>query len=123
MEYKNLVVTTHAAERMKQRSIGVDAVAAAISAPDKKYPGKQAGTTKFIKSVGKRRLHVIAQYITEEHRWLVISVWVRGEDDQAPLSWQLLSLPFKVAFWLGRAVLNGLLTLLGRKKLGKKRGL
>lgn len=104
MTYHNLVFTKHAQERSRQRGITLDAVEAAVLNPDQKFVGKQPGTTKFIKTIKDRRLHIVAQYLSDEHKWLVISVWVRGEDDQAPLSWQLIVLPFKLAWWVIKRV-------------------
>lgn len=100
MEYHNLIITKHAEERLKQRSITLQAIESTVLSPDKKFPGKQPGTTKFIKTVNNRLVHIVGQYLKEENKWLIISVWVRGEDDQAPLSWQLISLPFKLVWWV-----------------------
>jgi hypothetical protein len=97
--YKNLVFTTHAWERRNDRAITLDMVYQAVMAPDKKFPGKQKNTIKFIRTVQGRRLHVVAQPIENNH-WLIISVWVRGEDDRPPLAWQLITLPFKILFWI-----------------------
>jgi hypothetical protein len=37
-------------------------------------------------------VHVVAYYLDDERKWLVKSVWVRGEDDPKPLWWQMLTL-------------------------------
>jgi hypothetical protein len=100
MNYHHLVLTTHAQDRLQQRAISLDAVEAAVVHPDKKYPGKQAGTTKFIKTINGRRLHIIAQHLPDKDQWLIISVWVRGEDDRPSLAWQILALPFKILWWM-----------------------
>lgn len=96
--YKNLIFTNHAFDRLSLRSITQDAIWQTINYPEKKYPQDQ--TIKFIKSVQDRRLHVIASWLAKENKWLVVSVWVRGEEDQEPVIWQLITLPFKLIWWL-----------------------
>lgn len=106
MSSTQIVFTTHAEERRRQRSIPVEAIKSTVLHPHKTYPGKQAGTTKFLKTVNQRRLHVVAQYLKDEKKWLIISVWVRGEDDQPSLSWQLLTLPFRLGWWILQKLFN-----------------
>ncbi len=98
--YKNLIFTTHALERLKKRSISLEAIYQTVNFPDKKFQ-KQANI-KFIKSVKDRNVQVIAQFKDQVQKWLIISVWVRGEDDQASLAWQMISLPFKLLYYLLR---------------------
>lgn len=97
--YKNLVFTNHAFERIKTRAIAPDAVWQAIDHPDQRFTQGQT-TTRFIKTVAGRKIHAVATYLNREHKWLVVSVWVRGEDDRQPLVWQLLTLPFKIVWWV-----------------------
>src|SRR3989304_4172876 len=91
--HKNLVFSKHALERLNDRVLTQDAIEQTIANPDKTYPKK--GNTKFIRTVNNRLIHVIATPI-ENHQWLVISAWVRGEEDRESLVWQLLSLAFEV---------------------------
>jgi len=106
-KYKNLVFTDHALDRSSSRTVNRDAIWETVNHPGQKY--REAGeTTKFIKTVGGRKIHVVANYLKNERQWLVISVWVRGENDQLPLLWQLLTLPFKIVFWLGSWVFGTL---------------
>ncbi|HEX7018041.1 MAG TPA: DUF4258 domain-containing protein [Patescibacteria group bacterium] len=98
MRYKNLVFTKHALERLNDRTITAEAVQRVIQAPDKKFDN--GGSTKFIRTLDDRKYHVVASYLKQEHTWLIISVWVRGEDDQQPLIWQLITLPFRFGWWL-----------------------
>lgn len=96
--YRDCIFTTHALERLKQRSISEYAVADTVSYPDKKFPdGKN---TKFIKMIGGRKHHVVAHWKPADHKWLIVSAWVRGEDDSQPLYLQLLFAPFKLVWWL-----------------------
>lgn len=82
MEHKNVIFTKHALERMKLRRITPDMVVKAIKSPEQQEK-EDDGDTKFIKVINKRNLHVVANYQTDEKKWLVVSTWVRGEDDPA----------------------------------------
>jgi len=95
--YKNLVFTKHAQERISGRVLTQDAIYLTVTAPDKTFPSK--GNTKFIRTVNNRLIHVVATPI-ENQQWLVVSAWVRGEEDRESLVWQLLTLPFKLT-WRG----------------------
>jgi hypothetical protein len=88
--YKNLVFTKHALERLKDRTITQDAIYQTVLAPDQSFAQKD--NTKFTRTIGGRLIHVVASSI-ENHQWLIVSVWVRGEEDRVSLVWQLLTLP------------------------------
>lgn len=105
--YKNLVFTKHALERLGDRSISMDAIWQTVSHPDKKFKN-DGNSTKFIKTVGGRKVHTVATYLNKENKWLVVSVWVRGEDDKQPLVWQIIVLPFKILWWLLKAIFKTL---------------
>lgn len=96
--YKNIILTTHAAERLRQRSISEYIVAAVIEHPDKSYTEKN-NSKKFIRTYNGRRYHVVAQWKPSEQKWLIVSAWVRGENDSEPLSTTLILLPFRVIWW------------------------
>jgi hypothetical protein len=107
--YKNLVFTNHAFDRIKGRVITKDAVYLVINNADKKYKTDN-NSTKFIKTVRGRKIHVVANYLMKENKWLIISVWVRGEDDKAPIIWTLITLPFvityKILIWFLKRMSN-----------------
>jgi hypothetical protein len=94
-EYKNVIFTQHALQRMKLRRINQEMVVTAIRRPDKQEL-EGDGDTKFIKLVDGRSLHVVSKYLNEDRKWLVISTWVRGEDDPKPLWLQILMLPVRL---------------------------
>ncbi len=96
--YKDLVFSDHALHRVSLRSLRLEAVYQSIHNPDKSFP-QEDGKTKFIKLANDRKYHVVAKK-TDQDQWLVISVWVRGEEDPVPLMWQLITLPFKAVWWL-----------------------
>ena len=97
--YKNIVFTNHAYDRIKSRSISSHAIYETIQYPDKEFK-KASNATKYIKTIHDRKYHVVAKYKKNEKKYLVISAWVRGEDDKQPLIWQILTLPFKIAWWI-----------------------
>jgi hypothetical protein len=101
--YHNLIFTDHGWERMGKRHLGPDMVRLAIEQPDRKIGENKKDTTKFIKNIRGRMVHVVATALPD-HKWLVISVWVRGEDDQLPLVWRLIVLPFTFLWWLVRLI-------------------
>lgn len=96
--YRSLIFTDHALDRSGSRSITQEMVYQAIAHPAKKF--EEGNTTKFIKTVHKRKVHVVAQYLKDEKKWLVISVWVRGEDDKQPLVWKIITFPFWIVWML-----------------------
>ena len=102
-EYKNLIFTNHAMDRLKDRSINYSHIADVVNYPDKKFL-KDDQTNKFIKTINGRKIHTVANYLKKEKKWLIISVWVRGEDDKLPLVWKLIILPFRLIWWLVKAI-------------------
>ncbi len=98
-----LLITKHARERLQQRSISEYALSQVIAAPDKKL--SEGNSTKFIRTYQGRKYHVVAQWKASEQKWLVISAWVRGEDDSEPLSVTLLLAPFRILWWLIKKLL------------------
>jgi hypothetical protein len=97
--YQQLIFTNHAWDRLQERSISPDAIWQTVQAPSQQVAmGDEK--TKYIRTVGGRLIHVVASWLPHERQWLVVSVWVRGENDKVPLIWQLITLPFKLIAWL-----------------------
>lgn len=111
--YKNLIFTTHALERMSDRSISPHAVWQVISAPEKTKSSGE-GAKKYIKTLSERKYHIVAKYLAQEQKYLVISVWVRGEDDKVSFVWQLIALPFKFIWWQVKLIVKALKFLFWR---------
>ena len=84
--YKNLIFTNHAYDRIKSRSISNHSIYETVRNPDKKQK-KSGDSIKYIRKV-------------DQKKHLVISAWVRGEDDRVPFIWQLITLPFKILLWI-----------------------
>src|SRR5690606_7369011 len=100
------IFTKHALERSKIRSVSLDAVVSVLQKPDTTKPTEKENTSKFIRLLNDRLIHVVATYLPEQQKWLVVSVWVRGEEDKPSLSWQLISFPFKALWWLLKKLLT-----------------
>src|SRR5260221_72255 len=96
----DFIFTTHAKERLQQRSIPISDAELVLRQPAQTFPGKKVGTTKFVRDVGGRNIQLVATYLQDQKKWLVVSAWVRGEEDRVPLVWQILVAPFKLAWWL-----------------------
>lgn len=92
---KNFILTNHAEQRMKLRRITHEMIAKTIQKPDEREP-ESDGDTQFIRTLEKRQVHVVAKYLDDEKKWLVKSVWVRGEEDPKPLWMRLILLPINI---------------------------
>jgi hypothetical protein len=90
------ILTNHARERLKERWITEDAIASVLRSPERTVPGAKPDTVKFIRTLNDRQVQVVGKYLPDQDRWLVLSVWVRGEEDQAPLTWRIISFPVKL---------------------------
>lgn len=101
--YKNLIFTKHAYTRLRDRSVNFENIFQTIKNPSDKVQIED-GKTKFFKEINSRKHQVVAKFLPKEKKWLVISVWVRGEEDKVPLAWQLITLPFKLIWKLLRII-------------------
>ncbi len=95
--YKNIVFTKHAAERMALRSITQHSIWETITYPHQVRCDKK-DTKKYIKTIRGRKYFAVASKLPKENTYVVVSTWVRGEDDKPPLVWILITTPFKI-FW------------------------
>ncbi|MBP7740689.1 DUF4258 domain-containing protein [Candidatus Woesebacteria bacterium] len=95
--YKNIVFTKHAFERMKKRSIAVDKIWDVVNHPHKTFGDSQK---KFIKEINGRKYQAIAKFLNKENKYLIISTWVRGEDDKQEIIWMIITFPFKLIWWI-----------------------
>lgn len=80
INHKTVVFTKHARERMMLRRISEDMAIQVMRNPDhiKKVDD---GKVKFIGKSRGANVHVVGRPIPDENKWLVVSLWVRGEDD------------------------------------------
>jgi len=103
--YKNLIFTDHALKRAKKRSLKQRSIYRTINHPDCTQ-SKTNKTTKYCKTIKTRKYQVVAQYLSKEKKYLVVSNWVRGEKDKLPLLIRMVLLPFSIVLWLLKKLLN-----------------
>ncbi len=97
-----IIFTKHARERMSLRSVRESDVITVVQRPHQTLPTDKPETTKFIRTLRERELQVVAKHLSGENKTLIISVWVRGEEDPTPLLWRVLTLPFTIVVWLSK---------------------
>lgn len=95
-----LIFTHHAEKRLTRRHISKQMIESAISSPDRRIDQTETpGNIKFEKTINNRAVHVIATYLVHEKSWLIISAWVRGEEDAHSLEEQIIFAPFKIIWF------------------------
>jgi len=94
--YGGMIWTNHALDRLDRRQISQSDALATLKKPDKTFPGKKEESVKFIRLINQRQIHVVGK-LNEDKQWVIMSVWVRGEEDR---QWWLVRV-FKT---LGRIV-------------------
>ncbi|MDO5561781.1 MAG: DUF4258 domain-containing protein [bacterium] len=96
-----IIFTDHARARIRKRRMSLTGVEKTIENPDRKKTLSD-GQTKFVKFLDNRLYQVIAVYKSDQKAWIVISAWIRGEEDQPDLIWRLITAPFKLLAKLWR---------------------
>lgn len=112
-EYKNVIFTDHARQRLRQRRITQDMAVQAIKKPDKKMP-EEEDKVRFVREIKDRNVQIVARYLDDEKKWMVVTAWVRGEEDPRPLWMHVLLLPWYALRLIGR-VISGIMSLAGSK--------
>lgn len=100
-----IIFTKHALSRSQQRYVPQDKIERVLVYPDKTI-SLEDNKTKFIRVIDQRQFQVIASYLAKEDKWLVISAWVRGEEDSKPALDQLIESFAKGLYWLVRQLLR-----------------
>ena len=100
-----IILTTHARERMRKRKLAESDIELTLRKPDRSFPGKKPGTVKFVKEIDGRNHQVVARFLKDQKSWLILSVWVRGEDDFHLLDWLVMA-PFRLIWWVIKRVLS-----------------
>ena len=95
-----IVYTKHAEQRVSLRRLSRHSIEETIANPDRVQDDTD-GKRRFIKRQGTRLYHVVARYNPAQKAWVVISVWVRGEEDPQNYLWLVITWPFKA---LGKAL-------------------
>ncbi|HPS40687.1 MAG TPA: hypothetical protein PLQ50_01620 [Candidatus Woesebacteria bacterium] len=117
-----VILSNHALKRAKSRKMELQAIEKVVLDPERKIVlGQQK--FKFFKKIGHRHYQAIATYLAKEDKWLVISVWVKGEADQPPFIWLLITAPFRLLWFLCRMLwrfINWFINWIIAKTAGKK---
>jgi len=74
-DYRKIIWTNHALERLDQRGLSQDLAFQAFSSPEKQFQGKNPGTTEFQKRFGQSLVTVIAKQ-NEKREWVILSNWI-----------------------------------------------
>jgi hypothetical protein len=80
INHETVVFTKHARERLELRRLSEDTAIQIMRNPKQTYE-LDDGKIKFVGKKQAMKIHTICKPIPEENKWVVISVWVRGEDD------------------------------------------
>jgi len=80
-EYGGVIWTNHAMERLSKRNIHQSDALKVMQKPDKTFPGKKENSIKFIRELNGRKIHLVGS-LNEYKKWVVVTAWVRGEEDQ-----------------------------------------
>jgi hypothetical protein len=99
----SIIFTNHAQERMHLRKLAQSDIEKTLAKPDRTLPGKKPGTIKFIREINGRNHQVVAKKLENQKDWLVLSVWVRGEEDFNWVEW-IVILPFRVIRWVFKKI-------------------
>lgn len=73
--YRNVIFTNHALERMRDRGLPQENAYEAFSHPDSSIDGKEKGTIECVKRQEHYKITVIAKQ-NERREWIIISAWV-----------------------------------------------
>jgi hypothetical protein len=93
-----IILTDHVRRRMRLRGISEGDISLALRESDRRFSSGD-GREKFIKYLDREPLHVIAKR-NSVGDWVVLSAWIRGQDDPLPLWWRAIRLPFLLLWHL-----------------------
>lgn len=113
--YGNMIWTDHAVERLKKRHISQADALKVMANPTKTFPGKKPGTVKFIRTINDRRIHLVGK-LNEQKQWVVLTAWVRGEEDRDDVVVRIVKWIFSMIF----KILKALIKLIGDLIRGKR---
>jgi len=74
--YKGLIWTNHAIERMEIRGVSQGDAWATWRRPDQSRQGKKKGIWVYYRTWGSQRVEVVAKK-NEKKQWIILSVWSR----------------------------------------------
>lgn len=84
-EHKGIILTDHAIQRARLRRIHPEMIVQTVHQPQKREK-EDDGDTKFTRTIDGRTVQVVGFYQRDEDKWVIKTMWVRGEDD--PSLWR-----------------------------------
>ncbi len=89
MEYKGVIWTKHARQRLDERGIKIDHALLTLNSPDESRYAHTKGAWIYYRTWGNERLEVVAKQ-NERKQWMVLSVWskiIYGKEGKKSESW------------------------------------
>lgn len=90
--YKGVIWTNHALDRLRQRGISQGDAWATFNNPEQSRFAKTKEAWVYYKTYGNQKLEVVAKK-NEKGRWVILSVWskpVYGERNKVVPLWRLI---------------------------------
>lgn len=76
-EYRGVIFTDHALQRLKERGISQGDAWATLNRPDQSRQGSNSqGSWVYYKTYGSEKIEVVAKH-NNQGQWIVLSVWSR----------------------------------------------
>ncbi|MDR0463458.1 MAG: DUF4258 domain-containing protein [Pseudomonadales bacterium] len=94
-----IIYTKHAKERIEMRKLYKPDIEETLLEPDQTIQQDKLNF-KFVKTIEGRKYQVVAKYNDEEKKWIIVSAWVRGEEDPPNYLWLIITFPFRALWWL-----------------------
>lgn len=105
IQKSQIIFTKHALSRSQQRYVPQNKIEQVLQYPDNTI-SLEDNKTKFIRVINQRQFQVIASYLAKEDKWLIISAWVRGEEDSKPIFYQLLESFGRGLLWVVKQIVG-----------------
>ncbi|MGI5826473.1 MAG: DUF4258 domain-containing protein [Patescibacteria group bacterium] len=88
MEYKGVIWTKHALQRLDERGIKIDYALLTLNSPDKSRYAQTKGAWIYYRTWDRERIEVVAKQ-NEKKQWVVLSVWSKiiYSKENKPQSW------------------------------------
>jgi hypothetical protein len=92
MEYKGVIWTKHALQRLDERGIKIDYALLTLNSSDESRYAQTKGAWIYYRTWGSERIEVVAKQ-NERKQWVVLSVWsktVYSKEYKAESWWRYL---------------------------------
>ena len=100
-----IVYTDHAHERIGLRRLSKTSIEQTIRHPDR-VQKIENGETKYTKRMGSKLYQVVVKIDHQQEAIIVVSAWIRGQEDPPDYLWKFITLPFRLIRWLWRLLFS-----------------